>query len=65
MATVRDFFEFINTFAPIETQEEWDNSGMLVGDMNAEVKKAVVVLEYVYVILHTNINFAVIYIAYI
>ena len=45
MATVRDFFEFINTFAPIETQEEWDNSGMLVGDMNAEVKKAVVVLD--------------------
>lgn len=45
MATVRDFFEYINTFAPIETQEDWDNSGMLVGDMNAEVKKAVVVLD--------------------
>ncbi len=45
MATVRDFFEYINTFAPGETQEDWDNSGMLVGDMNAEVKKAVVVLD--------------------
>lgn len=45
MATVRDFFEYINSIAPIETQEEWDNSGMLVGDMNAEVKKAVVVLD--------------------
>ncbi len=45
MATVRDFFEYINAIAPIETQEEWDNSGMLVGDMNAEVKKAVVVLD--------------------
>ncbi|MBP3937982.1 MAG: Nif3-like dinuclear metal center hexameric protein [Clostridia bacterium] len=45
MATVRDFFEYINSFAPIDTQEEWDNSGMLVGDMNAEVKKAVVVLD--------------------
>lgn len=45
MATVRDFFEYINSVAPIETQEEWDNSGMLVGDMNAEVKKAVVVLD--------------------
>lgn len=45
MATVRDFFEYINALAPLETQEEWDNSGMLVGDMNAEVKKAVVVLD--------------------
>ena len=45
MATVRDFFEYINEFAPIETQEEWDNSGMLVGDMNADVKKVVVVLD--------------------
>ncbi len=45
MATVRDFFDYINTIAPIETQESWDNSGMLVGDMNAEVRKAVVVLD--------------------
>ncbi|MBP3442189.1 MAG: Nif3-like dinuclear metal center hexameric protein [Clostridia bacterium] len=45
MATVRDFFEYINSIAPLETQEDWDNSGMLVGDMDAEVKKAVVVLD--------------------
>ncbi len=45
MATVRDFFVYINSFAPVETQEEWDNSGMLVGDINSEVKKAVVVLD--------------------
>lgn len=45
MTTVRDFFEYLNTLAPLEMQEEWDNSGMLVGDMNAEVKKAVVVLD--------------------
>lgn len=45
MATVRDFYEYLNSIAPVETQEEWDNSGMLVGDMNAEVSKAVVVLD--------------------
>ena len=45
MANVRDFFEYLNSIAPVETQEEWDNSGMLVGDMNAEVSKAVVVLD--------------------
>ena len=45
MATVRDFFEYINSLAAFDLQEEWDNSGMLVGDMNAEVTKAVVVLD--------------------
>lgn len=45
MATVRDFYEYLNSIAPVETQEDWDNSGMLVGDMNAEVSKAVVVLD--------------------
>jgi len=45
MATVKDFYEYLNGIAPFETQEEWDNSGMLVGDMNAEVEKAAIVLD--------------------
>lgn len=45
MATVRDFYSFLNGIAPFETQEEWDNSGMLVGDMNAEVTRAITVLD--------------------
>ena len=45
MVSVKDIFDYLNSLAPVETQEEWDNSGMLVGDMNAEVKKAVVVLD--------------------
>lgn len=45
MAKVKDFYGYLNSIAPFETQEDWDNSGMLVGDMNAEVKKAAVVLN--------------------
>ncbi len=45
MVSVRDIYNYLNTLAPVETQEEWDNSGMLVGDMNAEVKRVVVVLD--------------------
>ena len=45
MAKVKDFYGYLNSIAPFETQEDWDNSGMLVGDMNAEVKKAAVVLD--------------------
>ena len=45
MARVKDFYDYLNSIAPFETQEDWDNSGMLVGDMNAEVKKVAVVLD--------------------
>ena len=45
MAKVKDFYGHLNSIAPFETQEDWDNSGMLVGDMDAEVKKVAVVLD--------------------
>lgn len=45
MAKVKDFYGYLNSIAPFETQEDWDNSGMLVGDMEAEVKKVAVALD--------------------
>lgn len=30
---VKDIFEEINKIASFETQESWDNSGLIVGDM--------------------------------
>ena len=33
----RDIFEAINAFAPFETCEKWDNSGLLSGSMDAPV----------------------------
>lgn len=43
--TVRDVFEYINSIAPFENQCEWDNSGILVGCKENEVKKIGVVLD--------------------
>lgn len=43
--TVNDVFEYINSIAPFEKQCEWDNSGLVVGDKNAETKKIGVVLD--------------------
>lgn len=43
--TVNDIFEYINSIAPFEKQCEWDNSGFIVGDKNAEVEKIGVVLD--------------------
>lgn len=43
--TVKDIFDYINSIAPFEMQCEWDNSGLVIGDFNAEVKKIGVVLD--------------------
>ena len=45
MATVKDIYNFIDKFAPFSTQEEWDNSGLLVGDENKEVSKILFSLD--------------------
>ena len=45
MSKVIDFYKFIDTIAPFETQENWDNSGFLVGDGNKEVEKVMVALD--------------------
>ncbi|MBQ3051342.1 MAG: Nif3-like dinuclear metal center hexameric protein [Clostridia bacterium] len=43
--TVRDIYTFIDSIAPFDTQESWDNSGFLVGDVSKEVKKVAVCLD--------------------
>lgn len=45
MATVRDIYNYIDSFAPFSTQAEWDNSGLLVGDKDKVVKKIVFALD--------------------
>ncbi len=45
MATVKEIYEYINSFAPFNTAEEWDNSGLLVGDENKFVNKILFALD--------------------
>ena len=45
MATVKDFYNFIDRLCPFSAQESWDNSGFLVGDENKEVTRTAVVLD--------------------
>ena len=45
MSKVIDFFNYIDSIAPFDTQESWDNSGFLVGDGDKEVKKVLVALD--------------------
>ncbi len=45
MTTVKDIYDFIDSVAPFASAAQWDNSGLLIGDGTAEVKKAVVALD--------------------
>ena len=45
MVTVEGIYNYIDSIAPFNTQEEWDNSGLLVGDKNAEVSKILFALD--------------------
>lgn len=45
MIKVKDIYDYLDEIAPFACQEEWDNSGLLVGDFDNEVKKIAVVLD--------------------
>lgn len=45
MATVKDIYNFIDSIAPFNTAEEWDNPGLLVGDENKSVNKIIFALD--------------------
>lgn len=45
MTTVKNIYDYINSIAPFDTQEEWDNSGFLAGDFRREVNRCVVTLD--------------------
>ena len=45
MCTVQDVYNFINMIAPFETQEDFDNSGMIVGEKGRKVHGILVTLD--------------------
>lgn len=45
MTTVKNIYDYINSIAPYDTQEEWDNSGHLIGDFRKPVKCVVMALD--------------------
>lgn len=56
MATVKDIYNFIDIIAPFSTQEEWDNSGLLVGDENKNVEKITFALDITSDVVNQAIN---------
>lgn len=56
MIKVKDIFDYINSFAPFDTQCQWDNSGLLIGDADKEVKKIGFALDMTKEVLLDAVN---------
>ena len=42
---LKDILEILNQISPFELQESWDNSGLQVGSLNDEIKRAVLSID--------------------
>ncbi len=42
---IKDITDYLETIAPLNYQESYDNSGLIVGDSNAQVKKVLITLD--------------------
>ena len=42
---IREIYDFLNEISPFELQEEWDNSGLLVGSWNNKIDKIYLTLD--------------------
>ncbi len=45
MVKTKDILELINTIAPFDIADDWDNSGLQVGNLNWEVQKVMIGLD--------------------
>ncbi len=45
MTTVRDIFNFTETFAPVSTAADFDNCGLLAGDADSSVTRVILALD--------------------
>ena len=45
MTNCREIYDYINSYAPVNTQEGFDNAGFLFGDKGREVKTALLALD--------------------
>jgi len=45
MPKAKEIYEYIDSLAPFSAQEEWDNSGFLIGDENGEITKVLMALD--------------------
>ena len=45
MSTIKQILDYFEEFAPLSLAESWDNCGLLIGDENKEIKRAMLCLD--------------------
>ncbi len=43
--TIREFLRVIDSFAPFALAESWDNSGLMFGSYDSDVKRVAIALD--------------------
>lgn len=56
MIKVKDIYNCINNIAPFENAEDWDNVGLLIGNMEYNVNKVLVALDFNRAVLEQAVN---------
>lgn len=54
---VKDIYDYLNSIAPFDTAEEWDNCGLNVGTFNKDVKKIYISLDVTNAVLEDAKSF--------
>jgi dinuclear metal center YbgI/SA1388 family protein len=47
MPTLKDVTNFLESFAPLNLQESYDNAGLITGDVNTEIKTVLITLDVI------------------
>ncbi len=42
---LKEIYDFLDTISPFETQEKWDNSGLILGSLDSKIKEIVISLD--------------------
>lgn len=57
---LKDIIQYLEKLAPISLQEEYDNSGLIIGNPESEIKKSLITLditeEVIFEAIHNNCN---------
>ena len=56
MATIKDIYQYIDSFAPFETQMDFDNAGLLVGREGSKVEKVLIALDITTPVIQEAVN---------
>ncbi len=54
---IKEIYDFLDSVAPFSTAGDWDNCGVIIGDINAEVSKVFIALDVTEKVIDEALNF--------